>query len=56
MVAEPEVFKGEGTVRATTRTMRISGYRRARKAADLICKLEITVTHQIEELLRQNAQ
>jgi hypothetical protein len=56
MVAEPELFNGEGTVRATTRTMRISGYRRARKAAALICRLEITVTRQIEELLHQNSQ
>ncbi len=53
MVSEPEHLKGEGRVRATTRTMRISGYRKAQKAADLICTLEIAITSRIEELLRQ---
>jgi hypothetical protein len=55
MDSEPEYFKGEGTVRATTRSMRISGYPKARKAAALICRLEIAVSRRIEELLRQTA-
>jgi hypothetical protein len=55
MVAEAEYLKGEGTIRAGTRAMRMSGYRKAREAAALVCRLEIAVTSRIEELLRQDA-
>ncbi len=51
MVAEHESIAGEGTLRAAARTMRMSGFRKARKAAELICRIEIAVTDRIEELL-----